>query len=55
MRGRPIPSLTKWQARRRKGAPLERVVMGLLFAALAVAMIVYFAAITRIIGSVFWP
>ena len=50
-----VPSLTRWQERRRRGLPLERFVMGLLFAVLAAAMIVYFGALVRIIGSVFGP
>ena len=48
-----VPTLTKWQRRRRRGAPAERIVMAALFLALAVAMIVYFGAIVRIIGPVF--
>jgi hypothetical protein len=51
---KPVPTLTKWQRRRRRGAPLERIVMATLFLALAVAMIVYFSAILRIISPVFW-
>lgn len=48
-----VPSQTRWQERRRRIIPLERAVMGLLFAALAIAMVVYFGAIVRIISPVF--
>jgi len=47
------PSLTKWQLRRRKAAPAQRRLMGALFLTLAIAMLVYFTAITRIIAPVF--
>lgn len=50
-----VPTLTKWQSRRRKGASLERVVMGTLFLALAVAMLAYFTGIVRVIWPVVWP
>jgi hypothetical protein len=48
------PTLTRWQSRRRKGASLERIVMGTLFLALAIAMVAYFSAIIQIISPVFW-
>ena len=51
--GHPAPSLTRWQERRRRWAPLQRILMGALFLVLTVAMLVFFGAIVEIIAPVF--
>ena len=51
--GHAMPSLTRWQERRRRRARLQRILMGALFLVLAGAILVFFGAIVRIIAPVF--
>jgi hypothetical protein len=48
----PVPALTKWQERRRRGRSLEHRVMAILFAMLVIAVVVYFGGLARLVAPV---
>lgn len=51
--GEPTPTLTRWQERTRRRGRLHERVLGIMFALLAIAAVVYFGAVTRLISPLF--